>query len=49
MSQNIPQNIPAPEEKTMIASVGEIEGIYDLIKNGMEVEKEKFINLAQDF
>jgi len=29
--------------------LGEIEGVYDLIKNGTEANKEKFIDLAQDF
>ena len=41
-------NILAPE-KASIESVGGIEGLYDLLKNGMEAEKEKFIDLAQDF
>jgi len=50
-----PQNIlcvrrqhPAPE-KASIESVGGIEGIYNLLKNRTEAEKEKFIDLAQDF
>ena len=41
-------NTPAPE-KASIESVGGIEGIYDLLKNGTEAEKEKFIDHAQDF
>src|SRR5712671_4472816 len=41
-------NTPAPEKAT-IESVGGIEGIYDLLKNGTKAEKEKFIDLAQDF
>src|SRR6267154_2003088 len=41
-------NIPTPE-KASIESVGGIEGLYDLLKNGTEAEKEKFIDLAQDF
>jgi len=41
-------NTPAPE-KASIESVGGIEGLYDLLKNGTEAEKEKFIDLAQDF
>src|SRR5712675_25056 len=47
----IPENAragPAPEKAT-IESVGGIEGIYDLLKNGTKAEKEKFIDLAQDF
>jgi len=48
MSQNIPQNAPAPEKAT-IESIGGVEGIYDLIKNGTDAEKEAFINLAQGF
>jgi len=41
-------NTPTPE-KASIESVGGIEGIYDLLKNGTEAEKEKFIDLTQDF
>jgi len=41
-------NTPAPE-KASIESVGGIEGLYDLLKNGTEAEKEKFIDLIQDF
>jgi len=48
MSSASTTNIPAPE-KASIESVGGIEGIYDLLKNGTEAEKEKFIDLAQDF
>jgi len=40
--------IPNPEKATL-ETVGGIEGLYDLLKNGTEVEKEKFIDLAQDF
>ena len=40
--------IPNPEKAT-IETVGGIEGLYDLLKNGTEAEKEKFIDLAQDF
>src|SRR5712675_1957322 len=47
MSQNSLQNVPAPE-KAMIKLIGGVEGIYDLIKNGTDAEKEKFIDLAQD-
>jgi len=49
MSQNIPQNVPAPDKAATIKSVRGVEGIYNLIKNGTEAEKEKFIDLAQDF
>jgi len=41
-------NAPTPE-KASIESVGGIEGLYDLLKNGTEAEKEKFIDLAQGF
>src|SRR5712675_532789 len=41
-------NIPTPEKAT-IETIGGIEGLYDLLKNGTEAEKEKFIDLAQDF
>jgi len=41
-------NTPAPE-KASIESLGGIEGLYDLLKNGTEAEKEKFIDLTQDF
>ena len=40
--------IPNPE-KASLETVGGIEGLYDLLKNGTEAEKEKFIDLAQDF
>ena len=46
--QNAPQNNPAPDKAT-IASIGGVEGIYDLIKNGTDAEKEVFIDLAQGF
>jgi len=46
--QIAPQNNPAPDKAT-IASIRGIEGIYDLIKNGTDTEKEAFINLAQGF
>jgi len=46
--QNAPQNNPAPDKAT-IASIGGVEGIYDLIKNGTDTEKEVFIDLAQGF
>src|SRR5712672_4400117 len=42
------QNNPAPDKAT-IASIGGVEGIYDLIKNGTDAEKEAFIDLAQGF
>src|SRR5882672_2828435 len=40
--------IPNPE-KASLETIGGIEGLYDLLKNGTEAEKEKFIDLAQDF
>jgi len=46
--QNTPRNTPAPDKVT-ITSIGGIEGIYDLIKNRMDAEKETFIDLAQGF
>ena len=49
MSHDNPQNAPAPDKAATIKSVGGVEGIYDLIKNGTEAKKEKFIDLAQDF
>jgi len=42
--QNDPQSNP-----NMINSLGGVEGIYDLIKNGTDAEKEAFIDLAQGF
>ena len=45
---NAPQNTPAPDKAT-ITSLGGVEGIYDLIKNGTDAEKEAFIDLAQGF
>jgi len=33
----------------MIETLGGVEGIYNMIKNGTEAEKEKFVDLAQDF
>ena len=47
-SSTSPTNTPAPE-KASIESVGGVEGIYDLLKNGTEAKKEKFIDLTQDF
>jgi len=41
-------NTPAPE-KASIESIGGIEGLYDLLKNGTKAKKEKFIDLAQYF
>jgi len=41
-----------PQEPTpgpMIKSLGGVEGIYNLIKNGTDTEKEAFIDLAQGF
>jgi len=40
--------IPTPEKAT-IETVRGVEGLYNLLKNGTEAEKEKFIDLAQDF
>jgi len=48
MSAASATNIPTPE-KASIETVGGIEGLYDLLKNRTEAEKEKFIDLAQDF
>jgi len=45
--QNAPQSNPAPANT--INSLGGVEGIYDLIKNGTDAEKEVFIDLAQGF
>jgi len=33
----------------MLSSLGGVEGIYNLIKNGTDAEKEAFIDLAQGF
>jgi len=46
---NIPNETPAPPKQTMIETLGGVEGIYNMIKNGTEAEKEKFMDLAQDF
>src|SRR5712672_2867312 len=43
-----PDAIPNPE-KASLETIGGIEGLYDLLKSGTEAEKEKFIDLAQDF
>jgi len=48
MSSASATNVPGPK-KASIESIGGVEGIYDLLKNRTEAEKEKFINLAQDF
>jgi len=38
---------PAP--RPTIKSLGGVEGVYNLIKNGTDAEKEAFIDLAQGF
>jgi len=47
-----PHRETGPQEPTpgpTIKSLGGVEGIYDLIKNGTNTEKEAFIDLAQGF
>jgi len=47
-----PRRETGPQEPTpgpTIKSLGGVEGIYDLMKNGTEMEKEAFIDLAQGF
>ena len=47
-----PHRETGPQEPTpgpMIKSLGGVEGIYGLIKNGTDTEKEAFIDLAQGF
>jgi len=47
-----PRRETGPQEQTpgpTIKSLGGVEGIYDLIKNGTDTEKEAFIDLAQGF
>jgi len=48
MSSASTTNVPTPE-KASIEAIRGIEGLYDLLKNGTEAEKETFIDLAQDF
>ena len=38
-----------PKTGPTIKSLGGVEGLYDLLKNGTEAEKEKFVDLTQDF
>jgi len=54
---NTGNTAPAPEpprretgpQKPTIKSIGGIEGMYNLLSNGMEAEKEAFIDKCQGF
>ena len=37
------------ERRTRYNELGGLEGIYNLVKNGPEEDKEKFMDMVQDF
>jgi len=44
-----PPTIPEADRRARYNELGSLEGIYNLVKDGPDKDKEKFMDLVQDF